>query len=75
MAKPFSQSKIRTIALLLFILLIGFLFRFINLKGDAPAGDIFRSGVFYVDEGTYAHNVVNKALFGKWFLQDDYNAM
>ena len=75
MMNSFSEAKIKQIALLIFILLIGFLFRFINLKGDASAGDISRSGVFYVDEGTYAHNVVNKALFGEWLLQDDYNAM
>ena len=75
MAKSLSESKLKQPVFLIFILLIGFLFRFMNLKGDAPAGDISRSGVFYVDEGTYAHNVVNKALFGEWFLSDDYNAM
>lgn len=75
MAKSFSETKLKQTVLLIFILLIGFLFRFINLRGDAPAGDISRSGVFYVDEGTYAHNVVNKVLFGQWFLNDDYNAI
>lgn len=75
MKKSFLQSNFQQIALLILILLIGFLFRVINLTGDAPAGDISRSGVFYVDEGTYAHNVVNMALFGEWFLKDDYNAI
>lgn len=56
-------------------MLFSFLVRYINLRGDPPAGDISRSGVFYVDEGTYAHNPVNKALFGKWFLENDYNAI
>ncbi|UCE06937.1 MAG: glycosyltransferase family 39 protein [bacterium] len=70
-----SESKVQQIALLVLTLLVGFFFRFINLTGDAPAGDISRSGVFYVDEGTYAHNVVNKALFDQWFLKDDYNAI
>lgn len=62
-----------TRAFILLILICAFVFRFINLNGDAPAGDISRSGVFYVDEGTYAHNAVNKALFGEWFLKNDYN--
>ena len=49
--------------------------RLIYLHGDAPVADISRSGVFYVDEGTYAHNLANKMLFNKWFLDDDYNAI
>lgn len=75
MAKSLLESNLNQTLILTLILLIGFLLRVINLSGDAPAGDISRSGVFYVDEGTYAHNVVNKALFGEWFLSDDYNAM
>ncbi len=59
----------------LIIILTAVLIRFINILGDAPVGDISRSGVFYVDEGNYAHNIVNKILYGKWFIQDDYNAM
>jgi len=70
-----NLANIKQTVFILFILFIAFLFRFINLSGDAPAGDISRSGVFYVDEGTYAHNVINKALFEQWFLDDDYNAM
>ena len=49
--------------------------RYIHLNGDAPVADISRSGVFYVDEGTYAHNVINKILFDKWFIDFDYNAI
>ena len=67
------KSRNHTQIFIFFIIIFAFIVRFINLTGDAPAGDISRSGVFYVDEGTYAHNAVNKALFGEWFLQDDYN--
>ena len=73
--KKFNSISINQSILIVLVLAVGFLVRYINLTGDAPAGDISRSGVFYVDEGTYAHNVVNKALFGRWFLQDDYNAI
>ncbi|MBD3291091.1 hypothetical protein GF337_19945, partial [candidate division KSB1 bacterium] len=62
-------------AFALIILAGAVLIRYINILGDAPVGDISRSGVFYVDEGTYAHNVVNKILYDKWFMPDDYNAM
>lgn len=62
-------------AIALAIILTAVLIRFINILGDAPVGDISRSGVFYVDEGNYAHNIVNKILYGKWFILDDYNAM
>ncbi len=61
--------------IIVIILLLSAGVRFIHLCGDAPVGDISRSGEFYVDEGTYAHNVSNKIIFGKWFLDNDYNAI
>jgi len=60
---------------LILLIAAGIWVRMIHILGDAPVGDISRSGVFYVDEGTYAHNVVNKVIFGNWFLKDDYNAI
>jgi len=55
------------------ILAISAFLRIINIEGDAPVADISRSGVFYVDEGTYTHNAVNKILYDEWFLSYDYN--
>jgi len=75
MKNYFTIFLSRQTILAVLILLLGFCFRAMHLTGDAPAGDISRSGVFYTDEGTYAHNAVNKALFGTWFLRDDYNAV
>ena len=61
--------------IVLLILAVAAGIRIIYLHGDAPVADISRSGVFYVDEGTYSHNVVNKVIFNKWFLDEDYNAI
>ncbi|MBN1153492.1 glycosyltransferase family 39 protein [candidate division KSB1 bacterium] len=59
--------------LVIFILFSGAVLRIYHIRGDAPVADISRSGVFYVDEGTYSHNAVNKILYGTWFLKYDYN--
>ena len=69
------MRKNRTYIYLLIMIAVAAGLRFLYLLGDAPVADISRSGVFYVDEGTYVHNVVNKILYGQWFLKDDYNAI
>ncbi len=69
------HSRLLTFSLLVIILFTATAIRYLHLDADPPVGDISRSGVFYMDEGTYAHNVVNKILFGSWFIPNEYNAI
>lgn len=66
-------SSKKVYILVIFIILLSTIVRIYHIEGDAPVADISRSGVFYVDEGTYSHNTVNKILYGNWFLKYDYN--
>lgn len=70
-----KNSSSRNFLFIFIIIVIAVSVRHVYLNGDAPVSDISRSGVFYVDEGTYAHNVINKILFDEWFIENDYNAI
>ncbi|MBN2008329.1 glycosyltransferase family 39 protein [candidate division KSB1 bacterium] len=75
MKTTLRKNSILTFIIVSCIIALAFGIRYLHLVGDPPVADISRSGVFYMDEGTYAHNVVNKILFGTWFIPNEYNAI
>ena len=57
------------IFMLLIVLLVSVDLRFIFLEADPFPYSVF--GATWVDEGVYAHNARNYALFGEWKLEND----